>query len=237
MQAAASAATDPVACTGGLSRLGERGATAAQCVQDDQADGDRKAPGAHGRGSARPRSQVHRVGQRAGRGLHRRWKAPWGSTQAVYAFQREDLDLWAERLGRDLPNGFFGENLTTVGIDVNEARLGERWRVGSEVVLQVTTPRTPCATFRGWMGEKAWARLFTQEARPGAYLSVVVPGQISAGDAIEVIHRPEHEITLAMSFRALTRERDLLPRLLEAGDDLDPELRQAAVSKTLTTLD
>ena len=87
------------------------------------------------------------------------------------------------------------------------------------------------------MGEKAWARLFTQEARPGAYLSVVVPGQISAGDVIEVIHRPEHEITLAMSFRALTRERDLLPRLLEAGDDLDPELRQAAVSKTLTTLD
>ncbi len=160
-----------------------------------------------------------------------------GSTQAVYAFQREDLDLWAERLGRDLPNGYFGENLTTIGIDVNEARLGERWRVGSEVVLQVTTPRTPCATFRGWMGEKAWARLFTQEARPGAYLSVVVPGQISAGDAIEVIHRPEHEITLAMSFRALTRERDLLPRLLEAGDDLDPELRQAAVSKTLTTLD
>ncbi|HET9562576.1 MAG TPA: MOSC domain-containing protein, partial [Propionibacteriaceae bacterium] len=79
-----------------------------------------------------------------------------GDGQAVYAFQREDLDEWERRLGRQLPNGFFGENLTTVGLEVNEARLGERWRVGSEVVLQVTTPRIPCSTFRGWMGQKGW---------------------------------------------------------------------------------
>lgn len=77
-----------------------------------------------------------------------------GNEQAVYAFQREDLDRWKERLGRELPNGFFGENLTTSGIDVNEARVGERWRVGAEVELAVTAPRIPCSTFRGWVGEK-----------------------------------------------------------------------------------
>src|SRR5215213_429510 len=91
-----------------------------------------------------------------------------GNDQAVYAFQREDLDEWERRLGRELPNGFFGENLTTVGLDVNDARIGERWRIGEEVVLQVTAPRIPCSTFRGWMAEKGWAKTFTAAGRPGA---------------------------------------------------------------------
>ena len=148
-----------------------------------------------------------------------------GDSQALYAFGREDLDDWQSRLGRELPDGFFGENLTTVGLDVNEARLGEIWRIGDTVELRVTTPRIPCSTFRGWMGERGWVKTFTKAARPGAYLSVVTPGFITAGDAITVIHRPEHPITVALSYRATTLERELLPRLLEAGDDLHPELR------------
>jgi len=172
------------------------------------------------------------VGDYIGDGRHH-----GGDSQAVYAFQREDLDAWAYRLGRDLPNGSFGENLTTRGLEVNEARLGERWAVGPEVVLQVTTPRTPCATFRGWMGEKGWARLFSAEARPGAYLSVITPGTIRAGDTVEVVSRPDHEITVALAFRASISDRTLLPQLLEAGDDLDPELRELAERGTLITLD
>ena len=160
-----------------------------------------------------------------------------GDEQAVYAFQREDLDAWEHQLGRELPNGFFGENLTTVGLEVNQARLGERWRVGSEVVLQVTSPRIPCSTFRGWMGEKGWAKIFTAAGRPGAYLSVLAPGTIRAGDPIEVVHSPDHDVTIAMAFRATTTERALLPRLLEAGDDLDPGLRRAALSWSLVALD
>lgn len=151
-----------------------------------------------------------------------------GNSQALYAYGREELDDWEARLERTLHNGFFGENLTTRGIDVNEARLGEIWRIGDTVELRVTSPRLPCSTFRGWVGERGWLKTFTAAARPGAYLSVVTPGFISGGDAITVIHRPDHEVTVAMSYRASTRERELLPRLLEAGDDLDPELREAA---------
>jgi MOSC domain-containing protein YiiM len=150
-----------------------------------------------------------------------------GDGQAVYAFQREDLDAWQLRLGRSLPNGFFGENLTTRDLEVNEARLGERWQIGPEVVLEVTSPRIPCSTFRGWVEEKRWLKLFTAMARPGAYLSVVTPGTIAAGDEVEIVHRPDHEITIALAFRALTTDRDLLPRLLEAGEALDPELRDS----------
>jgi MOSC domain-containing protein YiiM len=151
-----------------------------------------------------------------------------GDGQAVYAFQREDLDAWQQRLGRELPNGFFGENLTTRDIDVNEARVGERWRVGPEVVLQVMSPRIPCSTFRGWVGEKGWLKVFTAQARPGAYLSVVSAGTIAEGDEIQVVRHPDHDVTVSLVFRATTTERELLPTLLAAGDDLEPELTDRA---------
>ncbi len=146
-----------------------------------------------------------------------------GNDQAVYAFQREDLDDWERRLGRELPNGFFGENLTTLDLEINQALIGERWQVGEKVVLQVTAPRIPCATFRGWMGEKGWAKIFTAVGRPGAYLGVITPGTIRAGDPIEVIQRPEHDVSIGLVFRATTTERSLLPRLLAAEAYLDQD--------------
>lgn len=151
-----------------------------------------------------------------------------GDEQAVYAYAREELDEWGQRLGRELRDGMFGENLTTTGLDVSDAVVGERWRVGDTVVLQVTGPRIPCGTFRAHMAEKGWLKTFAQVARSGAYLAVVTPGTVRAGDEITVLHRPDHEVTSRLAFRALTRERELLPRLLAAGDDLPDELRRMA---------
>lgn len=162
------------------------------------------------------------VGDHIGDGKHH-----GGDEQAVYAVSREDLDAWQQELGRDLPNGYFGENLTTRGLDVNEALVGERWRVGDDVVLQVTSPRIPCSTFRGHVGERGWLKRFTGEGKPGAYLSVVTPGVIRSGDPIEVVHVPDHEVSVALAFRALLTDRSLLPGLLAAGDDLDDEMRQS----------
>ncbi|CAM5716239.1 Sulfurase OS=Streptomyces antimycoticus OX=68175 GN=SSPO_044220 PE=4 SV=1 [Streptomyces antimycoticus] len=90
-----------------------------------------------------------------------------GDDQAVYAYAREDLDVWEQELGRELANGVFGENLTTSGIDVSGALIGERWRVGNELLLEVTSPRIPCRTFAGWLGERGWVKRFTQAAVPG----------------------------------------------------------------------
>jgi MOSC domain-containing protein YiiM len=146
-----------------------------------------------------------------------------GDDQAVYAVAREDLDGWERELGRPLPNGVFGENLTTEGVDVSGARIGERWRIGSEVVLEVTSGRTPCRTFQEHLGERGWVRRFTREGAPGAYLRVIEPGEIQAGDPVEIVHRPGHDVTVALQFRAVTTERELLPRLLAAGDALHPE--------------
>jgi len=150
-----------------------------------------------------------------------------GHDQAVYAYAREDLDAWQEDLGVPLASGVFGENLTTVGLDVTGARTGERWRVGDELLLQVTVPRIPCRTFAGWMRRKGWVKTFAQRGVPGAYLRVLEPGWIGAGDPIVVEHRPEHDVTIGLIFRALTTELDLLPRLLEA-DDLPDEAKDRA---------
>ena len=154
-----------------------------------------------------------------------------GPDQAVYAYAREDLDFWAAQLGRPLGNGVFGENLTTEGIDVNGALIGERWRIGPEVILEASGPRIPCGTFQGWLAQAGWIKRFTQAARPGSYFRVIEPGEISAGDPVEVVHRPEHDVSVAVCFRALTLEPELLPRLL-AADALPRDVRELAHRRT-----
>jgi MOSC domain-containing protein YiiM len=146
-----------------------------------------------------------------------------GSDQAVYAFAREDLDRWEREIGRPLENGAFGENLTTYGIDLTHAKIGERWRIGGEVVLEITSGRIPCRTFQSHVGEGGWVRRFTQRAETGAYLRVLVPGEVRAGDLVEVVHRPAHDVTVQLAFRAVTLERRLLPRVLAAGEALHGE--------------
>ena len=130
-----------------------------------------------------------------------------------------------------LPNGVFGENLTTEGADANGALIGERWRIGPDLILEVSCPRIPCGTFQGWLAQGGWIKRFTLAAMPGPYFRVIEPGEIQAGDQIEIVHRPDHDITIALSFRALTIEPELLPRLLVAAA-LPEELKDLARRRT-----
>jgi MOSC domain-containing protein YiiM len=136
-----------------------------------------------------------------------------GPEQALYAYAREDLDWWTERLGRELRNGEFGENLTTSGLPVSTALIGETWRLG-QAVVQVTSPRIPCATFKAWTGEDHWVKRFAIAGRPGAYLRVLTEGEIGAGDDIEVLARPDQRVTIAESMRAYYGDVELMRVLL-----------------------
>jgi MOSC domain-containing protein YiiM len=152
-----------------------------------------------------------------------------GDDQAAYAYAREDYDWWEEQLDRVLPNGIFGENLTTVEVDVNGAVIGEMWRIGDSLVLQPTFGRIPCATFQAKMAEPHWVKAFTREHRPGAYLRVVEPGDVKTGDLIKVMNQPAHGVTIADAFRAYMTEPELLPGLIEIDglpDDLRDSLRR-----------
>jgi MOSC domain-containing protein YiiM len=148
-----------------------------------------------------------------------------GNDQAVYAYAREDLDDWEKQLQRTLSDGMFGENLTTSGMDLTDAKIGERWRVGADgLLLEVSAPRTPCRTFSAFLDLSHWMKTFTQAGKPGAYFRVLSPGTVRAGDDITIDYRPDHDVTIGLVFRAKMSEPELLPRLL-AADALSAELK------------
>ena len=155
-----------------------------------------------------------------------------GDDQAVYAYAREDLDWWQGELGRELPPGMFGENLTTVGLDLTGALVGERWRVGERALLEAACPRIPCTVFAEKMGEAHWIKRFTERGATGAYLRVIEPGPIQAGDLVTVEHRPDHQVTLGLYFRALTSAPERLSDLIAAGDALPKETRETIARRT-----
>ncbi|PPK66775.1 MOSC domain-containing protein [Actinokineospora auranticolor] len=148
-----------------------------------------------------------------------------GPDQAVYAYAREDLDRWESEVGGALVPGAFGENFTTLGVDVCGAELGETWRVGADLVVRVTKPRTPCRAFAAHLARAGWVKAFTRAARTGAYLRVVRPGLVRAGDPVTVVDRPGHGVTVSAVFRAMTLEPGLLPGLLAAGAYLPSSAR------------
>lgn len=174
-----------------------------------------------------------------------------GPDQAVYAYAGEDLDCWAGELGRELRPGAFGENLSTEGVDVTGAVIGERWRIGAQgsvsgemsdhadefdgvgrsggsggVVVEVTMPRIPCATFQGFMGEPRWVKRFFAHGAPGAYLRVLAEGTVAAGDSIEVHDRPAHGVTIGEVFAGRHVDPERL-RLLVAQPGLARSLVEA----------
>jgi MOSC domain-containing protein YiiM len=154
-----------------------------------------------------------------------------GNDQAVYAYGVEDYSWWSASLGRDLPPGMFGENLTTSGLDLVGGVIGEKWAFGSGLVLQVTFGRIPCLTFQNRMGEPRWVKRFAAANRSGAYLRVVTPGSLVPGDRISVVDRPAHGLTLAESYEIYMHDHSRLARLLDAPE-LPPKML-AEVSERL----
>lgn len=149
----------------------------------------------------------------------------------VYAYSSEDYRWWEGELGSALRPGLFGEQLTTEGIDLNASLMGETWQVGT-AVLQIAHVRIPCQTFKGWMGHTghdatAWVRRFTAAARPGPYFRVLEEGTVEAGDAIVVLDRPTHGVSVDTLFRAVTTEPALLPAML-AVEGLKPWIHDRA---------
>jgi len=138
-----------------------------------------------------------------------------GYDKAVYAYSREDSDWWEKEIGRPISNGAFGENLTTQGIDVNQAVIGERWQVGS-VILEVSEPRIPCRVFAGFWDRPTLIKDFTAALKSGAYLRIIKEGEISANDEIKVISRPEHGVTITDVFAAKSGERGKIAQLKQA---------------------
>ncbi|MCH5645288.1 MULTISPECIES: MOSC domain-containing protein [unclassified Gordonia (in: high G+C Gram-positive bacteria)] len=152
-----------------------------------------------------------------------------GVDQAVYAYDDAEARRWADELGRELPYGWFGENLRVNGLPVTDAVVGERWQIGDDgLILETTIPRIPCRTFAAWAEEPRWVKRFLDRGDTGTYLRVHSPGSVGAGDTITVIHRPDHGVLVRHLLpTGTTADADALHALLST-DDLAPKVRRDA---------
>lgn len=137
-----------------------------------------------------------------------------GYDQAVYAYAIEDAQWWENEISEEISAGRFGENLTTEGIDVNAALVGEQWKIGS-VILEVSQPRIPCRVFAGFWKRSTLIKDFTKAGRPGTYLRIIQEGSAQAGDSIEVIFKPNHAISIKDLFLAKSGERSKINEIKE----------------------
>lgn len=182
--------------------------------------------------------KVHRLGLFADVQADR--KHHGGADKALYAYSHEDAEHWAAKLGREVPPGLFGENLRTQGVETTGAVIGERWRIGAKLEVEVTMPRVPCVNFATHMAEPQWVKRFAEEGLVGAYFRVLKTGAIQAGDAIEVSYRPTHGVTSGRWFtESDPRDAQTLIDADEAGEFtmaaslrtyVDKALRRAASS-------
>lgn len=132
-----------------------------------------------------------------------------GVDQAVYAYFADDYAWWGEELGAALEPGIFGENLTIAGVEGRDVAVGDRFAI-SDVVLEVTSHRTPCTVFSARMGDKFWAKRFHRASRPGAYCRVIAPGEVASGMAVTYHPFSGERITVA-ELMALDGVREIAP--------------------------
>jgi MOSC domain-containing protein YiiM len=181
-------------------RFSHRGKTATSSIWKTPVEGPVAARGVNLEGDDQADREVH-----------------GGSDKAVYAYAIEDIRWWEEPLRRGIPLSAFGENLTTSGIDVSGAIIGERWEIGT-VLLQVSQPRSPCWKLGVKMEDPGFPRKFTEALRPGAYLRIVREGVLAAGDLIRVVDRPAHGVRISDVFRIYVREREKASLLLDVPE-------------------
>ncbi|MEP6650897.1 MAG: MOSC domain-containing protein [Lapillicoccus sp.] len=154
-------------------------------------------------------------------------KSHGGPDRAIYVYADEDAAWWATRLDREIPPGLFGENLRTTGLDVTDARVGEQWRVGDDVVLEVRRIRTPCENLALRMGIREFHLDFLRSGRVGAMCRVLEEGDVRAGDPVQRVLRPPHHVTIGRLARdAVTPEH--MQELLDSGVPLASGVRAKA---------
>lgn len=158
-----------------------------------------------------------------------------GPDKAVYAYSAEDYAWWSQEMSADVPPGRFGENLTTTGVDLRFAVIGEQWRIGS-AVLQVSEPRTPCWKLGMQMGDRLFPRRFVAAGRPGVLLRVLTQGSLQAGDSLVVEQRPAHGITALAVFQAYRGDPADVKAVL-AAPELAEHWREWATHRTVWHVD
>ena len=125
-----------------------------------------------------------------------------GVSKAVYAYPAEYYEAWRARLGRELPLGIFGENLTTEGLFEDDVCIGDEFLCGT-AVLVARQPRLPCFKLGLRFNDVSMVKTFVDVGKPGIYFSVKQEGIVGPGDSMTCIHRDEHRLSVTQLFQMI----------------------------------
>lgn len=141
-----------------------------------------------------------------------------GEFKACYLFSADHYPHWKNlypQLNWDY--GMLGENLTVEGLDETQLHVGDIYKIGN-ALIQVTQPREPCTTFEAKMGTTDIMSQFVTHGRPGTYVRVLKPGNVSVGDHIELIEKAKNSISITEFFKIIfehNKNQEHLKRLVE----------------------
>ncbi len=131
-----------------------------------------------------------------------------GLSKAVYAYPSEHLPFWqtvraqarAALWEEPLDAGLFGTNLLLQGLREHELWVGDRLRLPN-CTLVVSEPRRPCGKFEAAMGFAQASKLMAQSGFCGAYLAVLQPGTVSAGESF-VLEPGSRDVSIRELFKS-----------------------------------
>jgi MOSC domain-containing protein YiiM len=145
-----------------------------------------------------------------------------GPDQAIYVYGGADYEWWSQELGREIPPGTFGENLTISDLSSADFNVGDSLYIGG-VTLQVTAPRIPCGTFATRMQDPQWVKKFRKSGRPGLYCRVLGEGVVNVGDEVRVEKYTGTTLSISQMYRDYyekNKTEEMLRRHLDAPIDI-----------------
>ncbi len=141
-----------------------------------------------------------------------------GLDKAVYAYPAEHYGFWRDEFPEmPLTWGYFGENLTTIGLREDTINIGDQLQIGS-ATFTVTQPRLPCYKLALRFGRDDIIKRFLASRRSGFYLSVLEEGALNSSSPIKIMHRDPNNVTIVdiiNLFLGMPQDDKVLQRALQ----------------------
>jgi MOSC domain-containing protein YiiM len=131
-----------------------------------------------------------------------------GPDKAICVYSFDHYPFWQDVLKiESLPTGAFGENFTVAGLEEANICIGDTWRVGEFVIVQVSQPRQPCWKLARRWQRKTLALEVQDNGKTGWYFRVLQEGPVQAGMVLTLIARRHPSWTVARANHVMHHDK------------------------------